>query len=106
MLVLDGSIVAVVADLEHDPRAAGALLVDCTDLLLAPGFHGEKQLDHPTLGRLSLRHTALSVNRRPGQSLILYRLAAPASGDSGVGPAIAPSHAVYSSSDTAGPHSA
>ena len=38
VLVHGDTIVAVAADLSDDPRAAGALAVDCADLVLLPGF--------------------------------------------------------------------
>ena len=38
VLLRGDEIVAVAADLSGDPRAAGALVVDCSNLLLLPGF--------------------------------------------------------------------
>lgn len=38
VLVQDGTIVAVAEDLAADPRAEGALMIDCRDLILMPGL--------------------------------------------------------------------
>lgn len=54
---------------------------------------GHKRLNHPQLGRVTVRFTTLSVDERPGQSLILYHVR-----DT--------SQAPYSSSETSGPHCA